>query len=978
MNKTNFTTIEFESTSGDEKKIEFSFTTQCEGAGVISVYSKPSWLDSSISGKIVTLTTNSSTLSQRDGYVVVAVDGEPCDSESDKIPVIQKTSSCSCGNFDMDTSTISWDSNEGRDVVKSKSYSENCVTVYDVSVGGTDSGHFHASNNGHKIEVYPDGTNLSETSKNATVTVKYKTDTVPDCGSKTFNVIHNGTGCECGILRFKVDGESGSQAVWDYDAHGSNCAHTITYEIVNGKGGCITDGVSVSIVGDGFDYETVNDHTIKVWPINENPSEEQPVTATVKYSYTLPSGTVCDGSMDNVSLIQVKKEYCKCGLENICVRQSIPDYGGNAANCDDGENKGGGYYRYYLGSGNSNGCGRFYSNSKNPGYPNPKIWNIDVTKDTQNENKYNFYLWTLDRAAGSINNYDFEIHFERKYGTAILGTCSRTYHMHQERDYAIPCILSNSELMTIYPQTVNSSSHTDYAIGRVQSSVRGGKLYKALYSHNALVDSGITVDSSVDWIKNLRADVSEENYFYIRADVSSNSGPQRNATITVKFESEALKEYYGICNNNFRQTFTITQDASTTPEECDCKETQTTAQLESNSNSGETSYTSYYYAEDCFGSGSKFILADSGGTIIQGSDSSYQPIRYGTWLSGYTEAKLNTSGEKYGGLVHLKWAKNNNTQSRNVSFYLVINLDGKTCRKKINFNQEGIISDCATLNNSIKGYTAEKSYVGGEVSAAYTDQLLMSNTRLSAETISSGEHKTPIWITNIHTKENDFDDIYVNLEANTTTEGDRATKSRDGYVKTFFVYTTGADAGKKVKLNGVECEGKDVKINQAGYAGICQSCVDFTSADIKIKYDGYGQLKPDNTHWTCSSALIGQVPAYHSASTSIDLFECELQNIDEDIDFKCFSISAETNQTNWISSVSAVRDGDSKTKFKIKGKPNKLVDIAAQPVAITLHLMKWNNVTKTYSECSNKIQNVGHIVVLPYDSDGNELDCTPD
>ena len=433
MNKTNFTTIEFKSTSGDAKRIEFSFATQCEGAGVISVYSKPSWLDSSISGKILTLTTNSSTLSQRDGYVVVAVDGEPCDSESDKIPVIQKTSSCSCGISNFRPQSLTWtsDSKDPQDIEYSVggdcpinvidattdntthfsvTKSNGKITVTPLAVGGQsgvdahlniqykangvdcdnvslnlthegsncgcgtfkfdsedmlvwendealtpktkgytphddaasciteivpsvkENSHFNVVKVTNGIQVTPTANTTSDV--NEDVTVNYKANGSP-CTAKTFKIRHNGAGCSCAILSFKVDGSYASSIVWDSEAsgkgEGDENVRTITYSIVSGKENCIDGSINVNIGGtdaDKFGIDKTDPTQVKVWPIGENVDNKE-LSARVEYSYQLIDGTNCDGSYDYINIKQIKGCKCKDIMPGQCYQKTVTKIGGN-------------------------------------------------------------------------------------------------------------------------------------------------------------------------------------------------------------------------------------------------------------------------------------------------------------------------------------------------------------------------------------------------------------------------------------------------------------------------------------------------------------------------------------------------------------------------------------------------------------------------------------------------------------------------
>ena len=896
--------------------------------------------------------------------VTYKANGGTCDVKT--INLIHQGSDCGCGSFDMDTSTITWDSDEGRSVVKSKTYTENCVTVYEVSVGGTDRDHFHATNNGHKIEVYPDNTNTDESSKNATVTVKYKTDTVSDCGSKSFSVVHNGTGCECGNLEFKVDGTSSSSAVWDYNESGEQKAKTITYEIKDGKASCIASAIEFEVVGDGFYSQKIDAHTIKVWPIEDNPSED-PITATVQYSYTLTSGRVCDGSSDAVSLIQVENDYCQCTHLSVgCARKTF------AFNAKDQY----GYSQtYILANGDTNNCGEFTEIKYDGGSTRPS-WLTADTVHTSETGRQVIVMLKYDPYQTKARSCDIKYVFKRKRGDVVLGNdCDYSFAITQTNDY-IDCNRLNESGMKAYSSSTLSYLSGNKRVGELAASDSSAReTFRILKANDVLKDTSFSVPTSAQtWISNFSTEFKYEiingdeklTHIYINADVTENdTTSNRETTVTLRLDSSKLKEVFGICNcGGLVKTFPVTQKYNESAGSCDCNES-TTATRNENSGPGETNYLiGNSYPCSCFKEGeSKYILADSASTIIVGSDTEYQPIPYySNWLSGRVETYTQSS--KCYAKLYLNRKENTSTSARTAVFYVIYNLDNEgVCKKLVEFTQEGKVVNCSALNDIIKEVGARPYSNANDELVAYASDLLIPNTKLSGRTISS----TAAWVERVFPDSSSDTALNADLKDNMTTSGDGATSARSTTVQVFFV----DENGNYVNFNGTDCTGKTITIKQQGYTGACPLATSMSISNMIPSYDGYGDLMPDGTtHWTCNEEGLGVLPAFH-AGNSKELFECNLNGCTTEYKgniVPCYTVSATVTDVGYVNFVSAVQDATDKNKYVIKGSVYNHNRDKSVPVIITLTLMKYDYLnggrlipTSITRQC--------HVSVLPTDKD---------
>lgn len=904
-----------------------------------------------------------------------SANGEGCSNA--KIPLTHKGSNCGCGSFYFnDLSMLVW-ANDSDLTAQTKSFTTaDCISEITPTV--ITNSHFEVSRDADGIKVRPTASTTADITE--TVTVTYKANGINCTPAKTFSVKHEGNDCDCGILNFKLNNSvisAGSTIPWDYNSYGDDDAgKIISFTIDSSRQSCIDGSVSVSIVGDDaeyFDKREVYTNTYRIWPISENKDDENR-EATLKFSYTLANGTICDGTVDFLKLVQVKPNYCDCELSN-CVMRTVPLYKSSSTN----------YNTYILGYGypcivDGEVRGRFWSDSILPANAELNI----VGPLGTNPVRYEFKL-TVPNRSEPIDPYAFEIHYEKKYGDIVIGDCKKSYSVYQTDDY-ITCERINNENMEIsVPLFDISSSSGVTTVGRITNS-SGSKTYQILYANSIFTASEITVPTSAQtWISDFSLDMPEEgSYFiYIKAKLTTNNSTEdRTTTATVRFDTDKLAEVYGICNCDSEKEFVITQKGKSTPGDCSCNETTSSYNHNENSTGGENNDTisSNSYPENCFSDSVKFILADRNKNVLQGSDSAYKQIPPDNWLSAKVVAETTSSGE-YKPRVYWEYLDNSRTDNRTAVFYCVYKLSTGDCYKEIKITQYGKVTACTTLNDSITEATTGSfpaNYVANEnvriAWASPSDVLLIEGTRLSGVTLQTTED----WVNDVHIDSTDPKNLQASLKANidTTVGTDGSRPDRTTTVQAFFVYDD--EQHNKVTLGGTECQGKEITIKQSGYDGACPDCISMTDENIVIDYTNYGDEKTEGGRWKCSSDD-GQVPAFHSGNNK-ELFKVVLNNITTEYKgntVTCFILNATTIETSYLTDVEAKLVENTNNEYIITGNIiNLSASLAAQPVVVNLHLMKRNfkSDTEAYIEC-DKINKYGQIVVMPQgkDCDGNPI-----
>ena len=920
---------------------------------------------------VITVTPGTAGEENVEGEITIeySANGEGCSNA--KIPLTHEGSNCGCGSFYFNDSRMLVWANDSDLTAQTKSFTTaGCISEITPTV--ITNSHFEVSRDGDGIKVRPTASTTTDITE--TVTVTYSANGVPCTPAKTFNVKHEGNDCSCGILNFNVDGKSvstGGDIPWDYESYGKDTASkTIKYTVDSTRQACIVGNVEWTIDGEDAEYfgkEDVDSSTVKIWPTQEN-EEDRNLNAYLRYSYTLTNGTTCDGTFDYLKLVQVKANYCNCNLPDACFRKTVPLYWSSST----------GYNSYILGYGYS--CiiddeerGRFWSDSRLPANAT-----FAVRKATGSRNKYEFVLTVQNKATGTNPiRFDFEIHYEKRYGDVIIGDCKKSYTAYQTDDY-ITCERISADNMKIYDPLFDiSSSAGVQSVGRVTNTY-GIDTYKILYANSVFVPTKITVPTSAQtWISDFEIHMPETDTspVNIKARLTANEHADvRTTTATVRFDTSKLDEVYGICNCNPAIEFEIKQKGNSQPGECDCQESTVAFTYSGSSSSGESNdYISYHtYDEECFTGSVRFILADKNKNEIQGSDSTYKQIPPDNWLSAKVEDVTESSGE-HRPKVYWKYDKNESTDNRTAILYCVYKLSTGDCYKEIRITQEGKVANCSALNASIKDLSSVSYNAGSNALIAYTSNLLIDGTRLSGVTLSS----TADWVNDVHIDNEDPTELRADLKDNVKKTGvtDGARPDRTTTVQAFFVYDD--EQHNKVTIGGEECQGKPITITQKGYSGACPSCASMTEANIDVDYEDYGDEKPGGGRWKCSSDA-GQVPAFHSGSK--DLFKVVLNGITTEYEgntITCFKLSASTDETTYLSFVSAVPVEGTNNEYIVKGTVADLSEsLEAQPVAISLHLMKrdFTSDTEQYIECTS-INESGHIVVMPHgkDCDGNPI-----
>ena len=176
--------------------ITYTLKAGCESATVAATTDNPSMItDISVgNGKInFTVTKNQST-SKREGFIYPSVNGTSCDSKKIKVEQAagEAPTTCDCGNFKINTESLTWESanKEGQNIKITES--GNCIS--NVTPTLKSDSHFTVTINGDTITVTPKDT--TTTSKiEETLTISYKANGTECTPAKTVSLTHKASTC---------------------------------------------------------------------------------------------------------------------------------------------------------------------------------------------------------------------------------------------------------------------------------------------------------------------------------------------------------------------------------------------------------------------------------------------------------------------------------------------------------------------------------------------------------------------------------------------------------------------------------------------------------------------------------------------------------------------------------------------------------------------------------------------------------------
>lgn len=903
------------------------------------------------------------------GTMVVTYKANGTDCTSINVNLNHKSSNCTCDDFDLYYDSLSWTYSEyGESDSETNTYrlKGTCITVGTPTITGNDSGHFTATTESNGIKVWPLTANSEAGKKTATVSVPYSTSTNPNCGTKTFEVEHNGTGCDCEDLILTVD-----EIEWKPTEYGQQTAQTISYTIAPGKEGCIdTSSIEVTVEGDTeyFSINTSNPSAVVIYPLEENEDENMDYELTVTYTYNLSSGAECDGDYGtNVCNVVQLRAACSCTQlhSSSCILTTLPLSAGT----------------YYLGTGDTNHCGTFSGRST-------AQYVSAVTVNTNSQGISSFYVVTKNAPEGSTADIDI---FFKYYGDE-RESCTTTKNILQTASY-VSCARLFETGIDIDDYTLSYYSTEDrYNIGSFGKSSKEA-WYKTVMAFND--KDLLEFSSDKDWVYDIICDdtVSSILLYFTAMCKPNNTGAERTATIKMKLNQTKAREY-GICGCNREITWTLTQKAY----ECACNTTEVSEEF--SSVSGGTWYIGTYRKPECYASTPSYKFAIKDGTdttivttsVTNCTSESYVSLPgQDSWLSVCVEETTNDEGNIRHDL-HFNRATNNTGNDRTASFILVAYLANGECKKKYNITQkksEGIICEDAykAFYNVKSGDTSggRVSYEGGvNTLASYSYQ---SEYSLGTDhNISGGVVGSCSWLEyDTEQSINQFLNFVLDPNINESAVSENNDGSTNSRHCDYNIRIVDADNHLVKDKDGNDCTGVTVTLYQEGFSGYCPACSSMSNInDISVSYTDsngkkYGEGRTSTSDglqciWDAAATTPEYVPAFHGdGSTTLDFFEVDLQNIittHDGTDIRCFDLIAETDHTDVVNkAVTATRVGDT-TKYIISGKLRKNTSSNFSSISIKLYLAKRNFLTGQNEKCGGEPQQ-GHIKLLVDGKDCN-------
>ena len=863
--------------------------------------------------------------------ITYKANGRDCDNA--QLNLKHNGSNCGCGTFKFDSEDmLVWENDEAL-TPKTKGYTPHddaasCITEIVPSV--KENSHFNVVKVTNGIQVTPTANTTSDV--NEDVTVNYKANGSP-CTAKTFKIRHNGAGCSCAILSFKVNGSVATSIAWDSEASGRGegdaNVKTITYSIVSGKENCINGSINVDITGtdaDKFGVDKTDPTSVKVWPIGEN-TEDRELSAKIAYSYELIDGTECDGSYDFVTITQIKGCKCVNIMPGQCYQKTVTKLGGND---------------FPIGSGATQGCGIFSYRQKGEG-----VSYVHIYHDGEYKRRFTVDLKNMSLSTKRDIVNDITIVFTKEYNGKPIGECSTVYTIIQTPDW-VSCNRLDDYSMT--------GEEIPYYLSEREFRIWRTNVYYVVQAFMAYQNQGVITASEMtsdkDWLHDFRInshydDIDATNRYYeIYAKADPNTGTQdRTATVTLTMNRTKLTEL-GICRcSTYTKTFTVTQKASSQPsQDCDCQEYPGVPfTYNAKAEEGQTEVRVLHeYPATCFTESiqHRFTLTDENGNLIDNCYSDYKAVPNYSWLSVKIEDYAFTE-TTYAPKLYWKWQTNDYEDPRTGVYYFVVNLaNGETCKRRVEITQKGKLDlSCTLLKDSIsEGVSPIPNNGSTEHSVAWTSSLLVEGSHLTGEKTSS----TASWINSLHTKTNDATHLYADAKSNISTLNDGASLGRETTIKTYFV----DGDGNKVVIDDEECPTKTITVHQNGFSGKCPSCDSVTIDDLEIMYtDENGHYYGDEENG-CVGIDGDSYPAVHGGFGVI-LFKCKI-NKPTTVDHEghtttCFEVMPETTDGN-LTRVWAVLDttDTNKQTYIIKGNLNYNSGNAHVGVGMALYIGRKN------------------------------------
>lgn len=909
------------------------------------------------------------------GTMVVTYKANGTDCTSINVNLNHKSSNCTCDDFDLYYDSLSWTYSEyGESDSETNTYrlKGTCITVGTPTITGNDSGHFTATTESNGIKVWPLSANSEAGKKTATVSVPYSTSTNPNCGTKTFEVEHNGTGCDCEDLILTVD-----EIEWKPTEYGQQTAQTISYTIAPGKEGCIdTSSIEVTVEGDTeyFYINKNNPSAVVIYPLEENEDENMDYELTVTYTYNLSSGAECDGDYGtNVCNVVQLRAACSCTKLNSspCILTTIPLSAGT----------------YYLGTGDTNHCGTFSGRST-------AQYVSAVTVNTNSQGISSFYVVTKNAPEGSTADIDI---FFKYYGDE-QESCTTTKNILQTASY-VSCARFNTGI-TFNKSTVfySSTPRVGESFGYIwDGSVIGHPEWvSALCAFN---DRGLlTFTSNKTWLHDVYLDMNTSSgTLYIRGTFEVNdTGDERTADVTISLNATAAREY-GLCSCGTKQIIVTAYQKGNS--DCNCS----TSDYEKSvpADSGSFSFNDTYFKPECFDSTKnyKYVIADSNknpimtATTASCSDDRFVSLPGNNWLTVCIQ-EYELDGKIHYHLDY-KFTTNNTGSERSDSFYVLTYFTGETCERKFIItqpNKEGVVCEDAykAFINVKSGDTYSSSrldYKGGSDKSLAQYSYTSEYTLGTDYTISGGVVGNCSWLEYIdETPPDAYADFVVlpNFDDNVVSENnDASTNKRHCDYNIRIVDKNGNLLKDK---DGNDCTGLTLTVYQEGFSGYCPACSSMNNVnDISVSYTDSNGKKYGEGHsstadglqcvWDAAASTPEYVPAFHGdGSTTLNFFEVDLQNIittHDGTDIRCFDLIAETDHTDVVNkAVTATRVSGSMTKYIISGKLRKNTSANFSSISIKLYLAKRNFLTGQNEKCGGEPQQ-GHIKLLVDGKDCN-------